>query len=287
MTGARHRFEGSAAQECARRLRGLHFVNVITLFGAMFLLSALPFIILMGSFANRRIDHDLTHHLGLNAHAARIVEQLFQASSAHSTSAIVLALALTGAGIVGVAGCVQGIYEQVFGLAHRSAGVIPRLVLWIAGLFGWFLVDNVISTATHHLPAHLVLDAVAVLLATVAFFWWSMHLLLAGNMPWRALLWPAVFTAALWIGLQVFAAFYFSSTITSDSRLYGNVGVIFSLITWFIAIGAVIVLGALTGDIWQHRRHPLRQRRHRTIRRAASLPPNPRRTHATDTTADS
>ncbi|MGE5285624.1 MAG: hypothetical protein ACM3ML_00150 [Micromonosporaceae bacterium] len=177
VTGARRWFEGSAVQEYARRLKGLHFVNAIMLFGATFLLSALPFIIVMGSFANRRIDHDLSQHLGLNAQAARTVEQLFRTSSAHPTSAIVLALLVTGAGIIGVAGCVQGMYEQVFGLPHHSAGSIPRLVLWVAGLFGWLLVDSVLSTATHHLPAHLVLDTVGVLLATIAFFWWSMHLL--------------------------------------------------------------------------------------------------------------
>jgi membrane protein len=52
-----------------------------------------------------------------------------------------------------------------------------------------------------------------------------------------------------WLGLEGFAAIYFSSTITSDSRLYGAVGVVFSLLTWFIAIDAVIVLGAVIGDM--------------------------------------
>jgi hypothetical protein len=29
---------------------------------------------------------------------------------------------------------------------------------------------------------------------------------------------------------------------------------VFSLLTWFIAIAAVVVLGALIGDVWQQRR---------------------------------
>jgi hypothetical protein len=52
----------------------------------------------------------------------------------------------------------------------------------------------------------------------------------------------------------VFASFYFSSTIVFDSRLYGAIGVVFSLVTWFIAIGAVITLGAVVGVVWDNRK---------------------------------
>ena len=78
--------------------------------------------------------------------------------------------------------------------------------------------------------------------------------LLAGRLPWRRLLRPAIVTALLWIGLELFSSVYFSSSIISDSRLYGTIGVIFSLITWFIAIGAVIVLGAVAGATWDQRK---------------------------------
>ncbi len=61
-------------------------------------------------------------------------------------------------------------------------------------------------------------------------------------------------TAVFWMGLGVFASFYLSSTLVSDSRLYGKIGVVFTLVTWFIAIGAVITLGAVAGVVWQKRR---------------------------------
>ena len=223
------------------------------LFGASFLLSALPFILLMSAFAHRRIEDDLTHHLGLNARAAQIVDRLFETSSEHSVSAIVIAVALTLAGTLGVAGSVQSVYEQVFGRQHRGRGNTLRLLVFVAALLGWLVSDSLISVATHALPGGIVLDGLAVFAATVVFFSWSMHFLLAGQRPWKMLIVPAVVTGLLWLALEAFAAIYFSSTITSDSRLYGNVGVIFSLLTWFIAIAAVVVLGALIGDVAQHR----------------------------------
>jgi membrane protein len=79
--------------------------------------------------------------------------------------------------------------------------------------------------------------------------------LLAGRVPWSRVLPSAVATAVFWIGLGVFASFYFSATVTSDSKLYGAIGVVFTLVTWFIAIGAVITLGAVVGVVWQDRRH--------------------------------
>jgi Virulence factor BrkB len=85
-------------------------------------------------------------------------------------------------------------------------------------------------------------------LVTVAimtpFFWWTMHFLLAGRVRWRTLLPSALITGVFYGGLGVFSKFYFSETIISDSKTYGTIGAIFGIMTWFIAIGAVIILGA-------------------------------------------
>jgi membrane protein len=51
----------------------------------------------------------------------------------------------------------------------------------------------------------------------------------------------------------VFSRFYFSSTIISDSRTYGTIGAVFGILTWLIAIGAVIILGAVVGVVWDNR----------------------------------
>ena len=47
----------------------------------------------------------------------------------------------------------------------------------------------------------------------------------------------------------------FSDTIVSDSKTYGTIGAIFGIMTWFIAIGAVIILGAVAGAVWEDRKN--------------------------------
>jgi hypothetical protein len=74
-----------------------------------------------------------------------------------------------------------------------------------------------------------------------------MHFLLAGRASWRRVIRPALVTGLLSQLLGVFSSIYFSSTIIEDSGLYRPIGVVFTLLTWFMLIGGVIVLGAACG----------------------------------------
>ena len=249
---ARGRFDGSSAQIFLRQLGALDFVNTSILFGAALLISVLPFVILTSSLANKRIDADLSRHIGLNRQGALIVSQLFRSSPADSPVAIATAPIFAAAGTMAVAGSLQLIYEQVFGQQHRGWKDVHRFAAWVGVLFCVLVAESVISK-----PVHATVGPVGQGLVTyagvTAFFWWTMHLLLAGRVSWRRLLRPAILTGVFWMGLELVSAAYFSSAIVSDSRLYGTIGVVFSLMIWFIAIGAVIVLGAVAGATWNLR----------------------------------
>ena len=54
-------------------------------------------------------------------------------------------------------------------------------------------------------------------------------------------------------GLGIFSKFYFSGTIISDSKTYGAIGAILGILTWLVAIGAVIIIGAVAGVVWADR----------------------------------
>ncbi len=252
-SSVRGRFRGPLAQTFLGQLRALDFVNTSVLFGSALLISVLPLVILLSSLANHRIDADLSRHIGLNREGALIVSELFRSTPAHSVAPIAAALIFAAAGTMAVAGSLQVIYERVFGQAHRGWQDIPRFATWVVVLFGVLVAESVISG-----PVRASVGLIGMGLVTYAgvagFFWWTMHFLLAGRVHWRRLIRPAILTAVLWLGLDLFSAAYFSAAIISDSRLYGTIGVVFSLMVWFIAIGAVIVLGAAAGDTWNLRR---------------------------------
>lgn len=248
-SAARGRFEGTSASVFLRRLRALDFINSVVLFGAALMLSVLPFIILLSSLANHRIEDDLSRHIGLDSEGARVVSQLFRSSPAHAAAPIATALVFAAAGTMAVAGSLQVIYERVFDQQHRGWRDVLRFLTWVGVLFGTLVAESVISGPVHAAGGP-VAQGVVTYAGTAAFFWWTMHFLLAGRVPWRRLIPAALLTGLLWIGLELFSAVYFSAAVISDSRLYGTIGVVFSLLTWFIAIGAVIVLGAAGGAAW-------------------------------------
>ena len=250
---ARGRFEGSSAQTFLSQLGALDFTNSIILFGSALLISVLPFVILLSSLANHRIDTDLSRHIGLNRQGALIVSQLFRSSPAHSTTAVVTALILATAGTIAVASSLQVIYERVFGLQHRGWKDVLRFATWAGVLFGVLVAESLITNAVHATIGPVGLG-VLTCAGVAAFFWWTMHFLLAGRVRWTHLIRPAILTAFFWMALELFSAAYLSPAVISDSRLYGTIGVAFSLMIWFVAIGAVIVLGAVAGATWNQRK---------------------------------
>lgn len=251
----RGRYERSFVRDVISGLGTVGFVDRIVIFGASLLVSVLPLIIVLSAFASHRIQDDIVSRLGLSGQGARIIDGLFRASVTSFNLAIFVSLVVSFAGTVAVARSVAAIYERAF--AHPPlAGVqsLTRSLVWVVLVSGVVIGDAAIGRTLRDDPAGSVLLGVTEFVGFTLLFWWSIHFLLGGREPWRRLRPAAIITALLWVGLGVFAAFYFPSTIVSDSKTYGTIGVTFTLVTWFIAMGAVITLGAVVGAVWQSRR---------------------------------
>jgi membrane protein len=254
LVAARTRYEASWPGEIGRQLKALDFVNWITIVGASLLWSALPLIILLSSLANTRIEDDLSRHIGLNRHGAHIFETLFRGTPAHSVEAILTGFIFCFTGVVALVSSLQLIYERIFGQEPRGWRNLPRGVVWIVAVIALLTFDGVTNRAERDAGA-VVLDLVG-LATTTLFFWWTLHFLLAGRIPWRRLVRPALTSGVLWFGFGLFSSVYFSPVVISDSHTYGTIGVVFGLLTWFFLIGGVVVLGAVLGAAWQaHAEH--------------------------------
>lgn len=253
------RYAGSIAQDVGRTLADLDVANQATLLGAGLLASLLPLLILLSAFADSRVDDDITLRLGLNHRAEAIVTGLFQSSPARISLATVSSLVFVVAGTVAVASSLQLIYERLFGQSHRGVRDLPRRLIWIAAVCGVIALDSVIGRPIRDASGGRgLVDVVSAAIFTL-FFWWTVHFLLAGRVGWRRLLPSAVATGALFVVLDIVSELYFSAVIITDSRTFGAIGAVFSLLTWLIAVSAVVILGAAAGAVWQERRagiHP-------------------------------
>jgi membrane protein len=252
LDAARARYQGSWAQDTGAQLTDLHFFDWTIIFGAELLWSALPFMIILSSLANQRVDDDLSRHIGLDSRGAHIVQSLFRNSPSHAVVAILTGLLFSFAGIISVVASLQVLYERAFEQEHRGWRDFPRYVIWAVVLFAILVAEAGIDGPERNAVGPIV-QALLTFVVVAIFFLWTMHFLLAGRVRWHHLVRPALVTALLWLAFGVFSSAYFSTTIVDDSKTYGTIGVVFTFLTWFIILGYVIVLGAAAGAAWQRR----------------------------------
>src|SRR3954467_8522687 len=170
----RTRYGASWAGEMGRQLKALDFVNWITMFGAALLWSALPLLILLSSLANKRIDDDISRHIGLNAQGAHIVETLFRGTPAHGVEPILTGFVFCFSGVVAVATSLQLIYERIFGEEPRGWRNLPRGIAWVVILIALLALEGAVNGPIKHDGGSVLLDLVG-LVASTLFFWWTMH----------------------------------------------------------------------------------------------------------------
>jgi membrane protein len=154
-------------------------------------------------------------------------------------------------GGLSVAASLQGLYQRVFGLDSRTTRDVPRALTWLVLLVAWLYASG---WAGPRVRAGGPAGFAAAGLVLFTLFWWvTMWLLLAGQIPWRGLLPCAVATGVCWLGMEEFFAVIFSGMVTSDDQKYGPIGTVFALMSYLIAMGVVVILGAVTGLVWQER----------------------------------
>jgi membrane protein len=228
------------------------FINQGMLFAATLLVCFFPFLIVGNALAGRSATASLARHAGLNRQAAADVGHLFApaatTSSAVTGTASVVFFVLGG---TAAATALQQLYERIFELDSRGMKNIGRRIIWLALLGGAALLGGWAGPALHH-AAGAVLLAIAALAHATAFWWLTLWILVGGRVSWQKLFPSACATGAFYVGMVAVFSLFFSSTVISENE-YGPIGTVFALMTFLIAIGVVIILGAVTGLVWQER----------------------------------
>lgn len=250
---ARQRFDGSIAGYLWRRLAAIDFINRGILLAAVQLLCLLPFLIITRTLTDQNSVADFIERFGLNHDAADVVRRALVPPASNSLTALSYVLfVLSG---FAVAGAVQELYEKTFDLPGRGLKDTPRRLVWLLALTAATAFSGTAGTWLHDTGGRVLFGA-AVLIGATCFWWLSMWLLLGGRLSWRELFPSAVATGVFWLGMTITFRLTMSDTVITDYRRYGGVGVIIAFMSYLIAIGVVIVLGAVVGMVWRERREP-------------------------------
>lgn len=249
---AREKYAGSSAEHLWHRLGSMDFINRGILFAATLFLCFFPFLIVANALAGRSVTSGLARHLGLNQQAAADVGGLFTSSAATSSAVTGTAWVFFILGGIAAASAIQELYERAFELGRRGARDMLRGLIWLAVLVGCAVLAGWAGPGLRSAGGPVLLAVIGLAVFT-GFWWFTIWFLLAGRIVWRDLFPAAVATAVFWVGMEAVFSVIFSGIVTSDDKKYGPIGVVFALMSWLIAIGVVIILGAVTGIVWQER----------------------------------
>ncbi|HKD89280.1 MAG TPA: YhjD/YihY/BrkB family envelope integrity protein [Streptosporangiaceae bacterium] len=237
----------------ARRLQTADVVNRGLMFAGVLLLCFLPFLFVLQSLVGRTVAAGFVQRFGLTGQAERAVRQALTSPTPTSNTVSGLSWVVLVLGLIAAATAIQELYERVFEVEGRGLRDTPRRVVWVAAAVAVTLLSGWAEPAITR-AGGLALDATISLLGGTFFWWFSMRLLLAGRRSWRELFPSALATGLCWLGMVLVFRLTISSTITTQYDKYGAIGVVFVIMTLLIAIGVVIILGAVLGLAWQERR---------------------------------
>ncbi|MEV6649886.1 YhjD/YihY/BrkB family envelope integrity protein [Streptomyces sp. NPDC051219] len=240
------RFRDSRAGTLWSRLSAIDFLNNCFQLAALALLCFFPFLIVVTALAGRDAATTVVGWLGLNQQAAQALASLFATQGEDSGSFTVASVCMLVIGAVAVAGTLQSWYQRLFDVPCRGWRDIPAQLCWLGGLLAYCAAQALVGKALDR-PVLLGLFGLA---AAMCFWWVTMYVLLMPTVRWRALLPPAIVTALCWTGLGVFSARYFSAAIVDNNERYGPIGVVIVLLSWLVAVGVVIHLGAVVGRMY-------------------------------------
>ncbi|MFD3530641.1 YhjD/YihY/BrkB family envelope integrity protein [Streptomyces sp. NPDC058664] len=243
------------------RGRAMELMHRAMGFAALSLLTLVPLLIVVAAAdlaSGQGFARWLVQGLGVSEVSQEEVERLFGQPGQALQRTTAFGLAALAAFGVTFGSAVQTGYERVWDLPTARWHTMWRHVVWLAVLIAALLlfVANPGSAGSPAVVTALV--ALADLLGTFVFFWWSQRFLLCGRIRWRALAPGAALTALGLLGLRVFSQLVFSPLIASNAVTYGQFGTVLVLQSWLVGVGFVVYGAALVGRLVHE--HLLRRR---------------------------
>jgi hypothetical protein len=226
----------------------LGFMNSSLQFAALFTLGFVPFLMALSVALGPALSHAVIMGTGFSAKAGRDLTMLFSHGRAAPASLSILAVLLAVLGGSATCHMIQAWYGLIFRTHIHGWKAMAHRAEWVAGVFGFVTLQAVIVGRVQPVAGHAAAAAAEFPLAVV-FWWWSLHCLLAGQIPWRRLFLAGLATAGCCAGLGAYIACLASSSLVSNEASYGPFGAVLTLVSAEIGLGVVLRLGAVIGAV--------------------------------------
>ena len=187
--------------------------------------------------------------LGLDGPSMDLVRQAFATPDATKAATGFFGILLTVFFGISFTTALQRVYLRAWrrppGGGVRNKG---RGVLWVGAVLLFFVLIASVRVVVGAGAGTAAAWIVGVVIGT-GLWWWTARLMVRGEVRWRALLPPAVITAA---GCSLYAMeshLWMPTTVRNNFGQFGAFGISLSLVTFFTVVGFIIVVAAAIGPV--------------------------------------
>jgi len=236
------------------RLNAVDFMNSAFQLSALFLLCLFPFLVIVSNAFGGDPRRVIISRMGLNHQAAKDLDGLISSGHQAFTTLSVFGAVFLALAAIGIAATLQTWYGKIYDQELPTVWWKQLLIraIWVVSMIVNVAVLALVGLQTGPAGGRVLIFLCEFAISTL-FWWWSIYLLLAGQVGWREAFPSGLATAICLTGLGVFSALLFSNSIVSDEKSYGPVGVVMVLLSWCIGFGVVLHLGAVVGRMWNER----------------------------------
>ena len=250
------------ARRLVNDLGRIELVDRSTALGAQALLALIPLMMSLGVLApttwSSGIVDQVREVIGVRDETMRPLQDAVMSNALAHTETGYASLVIGILSASSFSRAMQRMYVRAWDLPKRTGlRAIGVGILWLVGWLAMLqiaaaLVQSISGIAQAHL-FHLILHAVFQTL----LWWWTARLLLDRRISWSRLLPGAVLTGISIVALAQVSRLFMPAFTSANLAQFGPLGVVFSIGSWLVILGGVLVVAAVIGrlvsDLWQPR----------------------------------
>ena len=234
---------------CVRRFVEIEGTLQATVLAAQAFTSLIPFLVVASAFGPGESDLSdrIIERFSLEGDSARSVAALFNDKAAVESTVTWISVVILVLATLSFTRAMQRVFQRAYGVEPRRWTEIWRGLAWLAGFALWIAASSLLRDALRDFGGLVLAVGVATMIGFVLWLWTPTILL--GTMDWRRLAPGGAVSAFLAALLSLASAIYVPILMEWSADKYGLIGIAFSMQSWLLVLGFVVVIGAVVGAV--------------------------------------
>jgi membrane protein len=232
-----------------RRFVDVEGAQQATVIAAQAFTSLIPFLVIASALGPGEGDlgDRIVERFSLDGNAARSVDALFNDSGEVESTITWVSVVILVLATLSFTRAMQRMFQRAYGKSAGGRSDLWRGLAWLAGFAVWVAISSPLRDSLRE-AGGLVLALGATGVTGFVLWLWSPTILL-GSVGWQRLVPGAVVSGILGALVGVASGIYVPILMTWSADKYGLIGIAFSMQSWLLVMGFVVVIGAVVGAV--------------------------------------